>query len=110
VAAKNAGQHASFSVPSSAKKHVPVEIRLTKGSGAGSLSTEWTTNEDNRPRPFLLRRLLMPWADTSGKEEAVIAVRPPELEGGGWGRGYREFFGDKAMCSKCHTIYGRGGT
>ena len=27
----------------------------------------------------------------------------------GAGRGLPEFFGDKAMCSKCHTIYGRGG-
>ena len=39
----------------------------------------------------------------------TIVVRPPELEGGSWARGYREFFGEKAMCSKCHTIYGRGG-
>ena len=36
--------------------------------------------------------------------------RPPELDGGSWARGYREFFGEKAMCAKCHTMYGRGGT
>jgi putative heme-binding domain-containing protein len=54
--------------------------------------------------------LLLPWADTSGKEETFVAVRPPELEGGSWARGYHEFFGDKAMCSKCHTVYGRGST
>ena len=35
--------------------------------------------------------------------------RPPELAGGSWARGYREFFGEKAACSKCHTLYGRGG-
>jgi putative heme-binding domain-containing protein len=39
-----------------------------------------------------------------------MAMRPPELDGGSWARGYREFFGEKAMCSKCHTIYGRGGS
>jgi putative heme-binding domain-containing protein len=36
-------------------------------------------------------------------------VRPPELEGGSWARGYHEFFGEKAGCYKCHTLYGRGG-
>ena len=109
-AATNTGLHVAFTVPATTEKLVPVEIRLTKEAGPAALAIEWTTNEDSRPRPFPLRRLLLPWADTSGKsEDALIAVRPPELDGGSWARGYREFFGEKAMCSKCHTIYGRGG-
>ena len=98
-------------MPAGADKLVPFEIRLKKESGPAALAVEWTTNEDNRPRPLPLRRLLLPWADTSGKaDDSLVAARPPELKGGSWARGYREFFGEKAMCSKCHTIYGRGGT
>jgi putative heme-binding domain-containing protein len=108
--AANPDSHSAFTVPATAEKLVPIEIRLTKDAGHASLAVEWTTNEDNRPRPFPLRRLLLPWADPSGKtDNALIARRPPELEGGSWVRGYREFFGEKAMCSKCHTIFGRGG-
>jgi putative heme-binding domain-containing protein len=111
LAKTNTDSHIAFTVPADAKKLIPVEIRLTKESGRASLSAEWTTNEDNRPRPLALRRMLLPWADTTEKAgDELIAVRPPELEGGSWARGYREFFGDKAMCAKCHTIYGRGGS
>ena len=110
LAAPKPDSHVAFTVPATAKKLVPVEIRLTKQGGPAALAMEWTTNEDKRPRPFPLRRLLLPWADASGKmEDTLVAVRPPELDGGSWARGYREFFGEKAMCSKCHAIYGRGG-
>lgn len=106
------GEAARFTIAPNAAKLVPIELYLKKGRGPASLSIEWTTNEDNRPRPFPLRRLLLPWADNSENdkdESAALFVRPPELEGGSWARGYKEFSGEKALCSKCHTIYGRGG-
>ncbi len=107
LAATNTDSHIAFTVPDAVEKLVPVEIRLAKEGGPAALAVEWTTNEDKRPRPFPLRRLLLPWADTSGKtEDALIAAQPPELAGGSWARGYREFFGEKAMCAKCHTMYG----
>jgi len=100
----------SFTLPADAPKIVPFELRLKKESGPAALAVEWTTNEDDRPRPLPVRRLLLPWADLSGKaDEPVVAAPPPELAGGSWARGYREFFGEKAACSKCHTLYGRGG-
>jgi putative heme-binding domain-containing protein len=106
----NNHSRATFTVPATGEKLVPIEISLANAGGPMALAVEWTTNEDNRPRPFPLRRLLLPWAGTSGKaKDALVATRPPELDGGSWARGYREFFGEKAMCSKCHTIYGRGG-
>lgn len=109
--ATSSGSHMNFTVPAGGEKLVPITVRLTKASGSAALAIEYTTNEDIRPRPFPLRRLLLPWADTSGKSEnTLVAVRPLELEGGSWARGYREFFGEKAMCAKCHTMYGRGGT
>lgn len=110
---ENSDSHVLFTVAATAKKLVPVEIHLKKGQGPTTLAIDWTTNEDNRPRPFPLRRLLLPWADAADKGElhdSTAAVRPPELAGGNWARGYKEFFGDKALCSRCHSIYGRGGT
>src|SRR5262249_14752626 len=38
-----------------------------------------------------------------------IAVVAPELKGGSWASGRKEFFGDEAGCAKCHTIHGQGG-
>ncbi len=103
--------HVTLTVPANADKLVDFEIHLVKETGPAKLTAAWTTNEDNRPRPFTLRRLYLPWADLSGKaEEATAIPSPPELAGGSWARGYRIFFSEKAMCSKCHTIYGRGGT
>lgn len=108
-ATTNKGSLVSFTLPAEAPKNVPFELRLNKESGPASLAIEWTTNEDKRARPLPLRRLLLPWADTSGKAaDTVVATRPPELEGGSWARGYREFFGEKAACFKCHSLYGRG--
>ncbi|MCC7473830.1 MAG: ThuA domain-containing protein [Pirellulales bacterium] len=109
-ATTNGAASVSFTLPANAAKIVPFELHLKKSSGAASLQVEWTTNEDDRPRPLVLRRIFLPWADPTGKrEEAVPLGPPPELVGGSWARGYREFYGEQASCSKCHTIYGRGG-
>jgi putative heme-binding domain-containing protein len=104
------GSRASLTLPSDANKVLPIELQLTSERDAPQISVEWTTNEDSRPRPLPLRRLLLPWADTSGKDTiAALPAPAPELKGGSWARGYREFFGDQALCGKCHTICGRGG-
>jgi putative heme-binding domain-containing protein len=101
----------SFTLPSNAPKVVPVEIRLTTSGAKPQLTVNWTTNEDDRPRPFPLRRMIMPWARVGEtKTDNEPPPVPPELAGGDWARGEREFFGDKAACGKCHTANGRGGT
>jgi putative heme-binding domain-containing protein len=90
---------------------VPVELKLTKPADDAKLAVSWTTNEDSRPRPLPLRRVFLPWADTSGKSaEPAPLVRPPELAGGSWARGRKEFFGNDAACSKCHAVHSQGGT
>ena len=102
---------ASFTIASDALKLVPIELHLkSTGSAPPSLTASWTTNEDNRARPFPLRRFFIPWADLSNKttEDVIPTTRPPELEGGSWARGYHVFFGEQAGCSKCHTLYSRG--
>jgi putative heme-binding domain-containing protein len=87
---------------------LPLEIALTTGAGEPRLDVSWFTAEDPRPRPFPLRRILLPWA----KPHVPIAMvtRIPEIEGGDWERGKKIFFGDQVACYKCHRIGGEGGT
>lgn len=102
--------HVTIVSPANTNKLIDFEIHLTKEGGPAALTAAWTTNEDNRPRPFPLRRLILRWANMSDKvDDATATAPPPELAGGSWARGYRMFFSEKAMCSKCHTLYGRGG-
>src|SRR5262249_366879 len=83
-----------------------------KTGGGTALSMSYFTNEDKRPRPMQLHRILVPWADTNVKalNQATSLPHPKELEGGSWARGRKEFFGEQAACSKCHTIDGVGGS
>jgi len=102
---------ASFTLRAERNKPVGLELRMKSDGGPVSLDVHWTTNEDKRPRPLQLHRILVPWADKSGKDLDQLAKLPPakELEGGSWGRGRQIFFSEQAQCSKCHTLSGRGG-
>jgi putative heme-binding domain-containing protein len=107
-----AGRKVSFTLTPEQDRLVPLELQLQTGGGsAASLRVSFTTNEDDHPRVLPLRRFLLPWAesesDSLGKEPLVIEI--PELEGGSWARGRALFFGERANCSKCHTVHGRGG-
>jgi putative heme-binding domain-containing protein len=100
----------TFTLQPERKKTVPVELNLTKSAGDAALDVSWTTSEDNRSRPLQLRRILVPWADATGKmAEPSVPPFAPELAGGSWARGRKEFFGNDAACSKCHTVHGQGG-
>ncbi|HZJ17610.1 MAG TPA: ThuA domain-containing protein, partial [Chthoniobacteraceae bacterium] len=62
-----------------------------------------------RPRPFPLRRFLLPWArSTSESEQSEVERNLPELAGGDWLNGRKLYFG-KATCHVCHTMRGGGG-
>ena len=101
----------SLTVTPEKGKPIPVELRLTTSGSPAVLAVRWTTNEDSRPRPLPLHRVLVPWADANPatRNQVVVAVSPPELEGGSWARGREVFFGEAAGCAKCHTHDGRGG-
>jgi putative heme-binding domain-containing protein len=85
-----------------------LEITVATGAGEPRLEISWSTAEDARPRPFPLRRILLPWA----KPHVPIAMvtRIPEIEGGDWERGKKIFLGDQVACYKCHRLGGEGGT
>jgi len=104
------GNRVSLTVRPDRATPLPVELRLVTQTSTPTLCVGFTTQEDDRPRPLALRRVLLPWAHTApqalGRE--VVRTRPPELEGGNWARGRAVFYGEQAACAKCHSIHGRG--
>jgi putative heme-binding domain-containing protein len=89
----------------------PLEIRLKTTGESPSLGITWSTAEDARPRAFMLRRTLVPWADTAptALTKPPELVKVPELEGGSWARGRAVFFDAAVGCAKCHAIHSQGG-
>lgn len=92
------------------REPLSVEIEMPTSNSVPKLTATWSTQEDPRERAFPLRRMLLPWASTSRKAgESFVRAEVPELKGGNWHRGKKVFFGDKAICSRCHTVGGQGG-
>jgi len=103
--------HGSAGFDSKAGEILPIEIRLSDNTRPNnySFTMSWSTKEDKRPRPFPLRRALLPWADTKADiGKPVEIARAKELDGGSWARGRKLFFSDAATCSKCHSVHGQG--
>jgi len=89
---------------------IPVELTLTTGPSSTNLEITWFTDEDPRPRAFLLRRILLPWATPPTDEPPSVGAREiPEIAGGNWQRGKKIFFTEQPGCFKCHQVGGEGG-
>lgn len=82
----------------------------TDGGRAPELRMAWHTAEDPRPRAFPLRRFLLPWARPEQPGGFARVPARPEIQGGDWARGREIFFGERALCGKCHAVRGRGAT
>jgi putative heme-binding domain-containing protein len=91
---------------------VPVEVRLTGTGSPIDLGLTWSTAEDAKARAFVLRRALVPWADTTptALTKPPEIAKAPELEGGSWARGRKVFFDADIGCTKCHSINAQGGS
>ncbi|MBA4104163.1 MAG: hypothetical protein C0485_00265 [Pirellula sp.] len=88
-----------------------LEVRLEQESSdvSPTLSICFHTQEDPRPRALPIRRFVLPWAQTTNDMPVVVDNRNlPELAGGNWLRGHKEFLGSEAGCSKCHQVRGEG--
>jgi putative heme-binding domain-containing protein len=92
------------------KSKAPEDWRTPKPGGeTPALDVSWFTAEDPRPRALPLRRILLPWAKPAEAAPRAETERTiPELAGGNWLNGQRVFFGEQAICSKCHFIRGQG--
>ncbi|HEX4646855.1 MAG TPA: c-type cytochrome [Verrucomicrobiae bacterium] len=101
---------ARITAPSTQNNWVPLEITLATGASEPRLEVSWFTEEDPRPRPLPLRRILLPWAAPKAAESPETFNRHvPEMAGGDWQRGRKIFFSEPASCSKCHQVGGEGG-
>ncbi len=87
---------------------LPLEVTLRTGVKPPRLDLSWFTTADRRPRALARRRLLMPWV-TPTDEPLVGKRQVSELAGGDWARGKKIFFGEQAICFKCHQAGGEGG-
>ena len=101
-----------------------VDIDVDAGSGSVELSLAVTTGEGGKPvvlhaslrtpgdpiaRPLPLARLGLPWAPEAMPSPPAPARLPKEMAGGDPRRGEAIFFGEKAKCSSCHRVGGKGG-
>ena len=92
-----------------------VEIKTTVEKGSAirtgiAATTDEGSNDQRQMRPLALRRFMLPWAEQSAEKAELVDNRSlPELQGGNWLRGEKEFFGTTANCAKCHTMRGVGG-
>ena len=89
---------------------VEVEVDRRQILGPINVETWFSSDEERRHRAIPLRRFLLPWSEQSTKPAELVDNRDlPELKGGNWLRGEKEFFGTTANCAKCHTMRGVGG-
>jgi putative heme-binding domain-containing protein len=95
------------------KENEPLELRVSLPTGRGIpiLNLSYFSSEDKRPRALPLRRFLLPWAVVGPvtTEQTLPQDNLRELRGGSWARGRAIFFGEQALCSRCHQIGGSGG-
>lgn len=98
-----------------AEEATEISVRLqipTGAQGDSNLESAWWTDEDERARPFPLRRFWLPWASEQESESTTdnIAQELHPLEAGGnWERGRRLFMSEELSCVKCHRYEARGG-
>jgi putative heme-binding domain-containing protein len=89
------------------RKWASWSLAVNTGSTNPAVTASWSTDADPRQRPFPLRRFLVPWARPWEDAPSAAATVRPQLAGD-WSRGRGLFFGEKAVCSKCHVYNGNG--
>lgn len=89
----------------------PIEliVRLTSDRAIAVERFEVEAGPADRPPPPIARRsLLLPWAPPAPTQPEPAPPLPDSLLGGDPARGAELFFGDRAKCSSCHRVDGRG--
>ncbi|MCR9291680.1 MAG: ThuA domain-containing protein [bacterium] len=118
--ASHGGQHVELPLPIDETPLLPLEIIVPTGPEAiPDLRLTWTVALQNGQMEsglVPLSRCVLPWAKPASQpaEEEPSASELnrsreiPELAGGNWGRGRREFFHEETGCGKCHRVSGEG--
>jgi len=89
---------------------IVLEIQLEDVTTAqlDQFGVSYSTQEDPRPRPLPLRRVLRPWSTAETATESIAPTRPKELEGGRWAAGWKLFHHPQTGCARCHAVLGQG--
>lgn len=101
------GRHeASCTVEASEGSWFGLTVAFAPGSGNPELTGSWFTDRSSIPRPFPLRRILLPYARPQELAPAVQQEELPQLTGANWLRGQAHF---QTACVVCHPMRGAGG-
>ncbi len=84
----------------------PLIVAFASGSGDPVLTAHWFTDRSATPRPFPLRRVLLPYAQQQEAPPMPHNEELPALAGAKWNEGKTIF---KNLCALCHTMRGEGG-
>lgn len=90
----------------------PLFLSMTVETGTAqappTIRALFRADDGGDPRELLRDDLLLPWASPAPPPASKSAVAIPDLAGGDPNRGREIFFGDEALCSRCHTFGGEG--
>ena len=105
-ALKNRRHEARQKVKTTAGSWFPYTVTLETGSGNSDFAVHWTTDRSTIPRPFPLRRFLVPYAKQQELSPITNQENLPQIAGANPENGKAVF---KDSCAVCHTIRGEGG-
>jgi putative heme-binding domain-containing protein len=110
-AVKNAGDEMYAVTADVSAESQNFRVGMEIGQREVDLTVHWSTAEDDRWRVMPLHRFVPSWRQAADAEKSLApAPPPPELAGGDWLRGREVFFSEQALCSKCHSVGGLGGS
>jgi putative heme-binding domain-containing protein len=96
---------ASAQVSTKAGSWLPFTIALDSGRGAPALTATWFTDRSTTPRPFPLRRVLVPYAQQQEAPAMPHNEDLPQLANAKWENGKVLF---QNLCANCHSMQGAG--
>lgn len=84
---------------------LPFAVALDSASGDPALTATWFTDRSATPRPFPLRRVLLPYAQQQEAPAMPHNEELPQLAGAKWDNGKVLF---QNLCATCHAMQGAG--
>ena len=86
-------------------------VRTERADRPFSLRATYRSETDQKDRVLSRDRLILPWVPPTPPSAPPVPTPPPfRLTGGDRDRGEILFHGDRAKCSGCHRVSGKGGS
>jgi len=108
---ESGGSRVSFSI---ADASAPLFLSLTVETGKArplpTIHARFSADGDGAAQELDRDQLLLPWASPIPAPSQKSEMAIPDLTGGNPKRGKEIYFGDEALCSRCHVFAGEGTT